>query len=252
MNPASTLAGIDARLRSELVSAFAQIVGNFKERRWEPSELNGGKLCEVVHSILRGHVDGKMPSKATKPKNMVEACKAFENAAATFPRSIRIQIPRLLIALYEIRNNRNVGHVGGDVDPNAMDARLVLEMSKWIMAELVRVFHGVSIDEAVEAVDRLTERTLPIVWQIGETKRVLDPSLSKKDQTLLLLYSSATAVKEGTLVRWVEHSNPSAYRRDVLRKSHKERFVEYDQETGDVSLTPLGIEYVEENLPLAY
>lgn len=252
MNPANTFSGIVPGLRSELVKAFAEIVSNFRERRWEPSELNGGKLCEVVYSILRGHLDGKMPVKASKPRNMVDACKVLENADQKFPRSIRIQIPRLLTALYEIRNNRNVGHVGGDVDPNAMDARLVLEMSKWIMAELVRVFHGVTVEEAVEAVDRLTERTLPIVWEVGDTKRVLDPSLSKKDQTFLLLYSSEGAVQEADLVRWVEHSNPSAYRRDVLRTAHKDRKIEYDSIRAEVRLTPLGVQYVEDHLPLAY
>lgn len=64
------------------------------------------------------------------------------------PRSFQILIPRLLPALYEIRNNRNVGHVGGDVDPNFMDSTAVLGTANWIMAELVRVFHSVSTPEA--------------------------------------------------------------------------------------------------------
>lgn len=47
---------------------------------------------------------------------MVDACERLEQAPASkFPRSVRIQIPRVLIAFYEIRNNRGVGHVGGDV-----------------------------------------------------------------------------------------------------------------------------------------
>ena len=35
-------------------------------------------------------------------------------------------------------NNRNVGHVGGDVDPNHMDATGVLAQCNWVMGELVR------------------------------------------------------------------------------------------------------------------
>jgi len=61
------------------------------------------------------------------------------------PRSFQILIPRLLPALYEIRNNRGVGHVGGDVDPNYMDATMVVGAVKWIMGELTRVFHSVSV-----------------------------------------------------------------------------------------------------------
>jgi hypothetical protein len=137
------LAGVPATLRDELLKALNEVLRNYRERRWEPSELNGGKLCEIVYTILRGHVDGKFPSKASKPANMVDACKGLEQAdSKKFPRSIRIQIPRMLIALYEIRNNRGVGHVGGDVDPNLVDATAVVAMSKWTVAELIRVFHA--------------------------------------------------------------------------------------------------------------
>ena len=41
---------------------FNKILRNFRERRWEPAELDGGKLCEIVYSILRGHVDGSFPA----------------------------------------------------------------------------------------------------------------------------------------------------------------------------------------------
>jgi hypothetical protein len=250
VDPTTALSGIPDALRKELLDAFGQIVRNYRERRWEPSELNGGKLCEVVNTILRGHVDGKMPSKASKPSNMVDACKALEKADASFPRSVRIQIPRMLVALYEIRNNRGVGHVGGDVNPNAMDARIVLESAKWIMAELVRVFHNLNTTEAEDVVDALVERTVPIVWEVAARRRVLDADLKMKEQTLLLLYSAGRPVSEKELLSWVEHSNPSTYRRDVLGKAHRARLIEYDEDSGLVHLSPTGVEYVEKHLPL--
>jgi hypothetical protein len=247
----AAFSGIPSSLRTDLLKAFSEIVRNFRERRWEPSELNGGKLCEVVYSILEGYINGKFPTKATKPKNMVDACRALEKAdSSLFSRSIRIQIPRMLITLYEVRNNRGVGHVGGDVDPNHMDARVVLELSKWIMAELVRVFHNLKPDDATQFVERLVDRTLLVVWDVGGVKRVLQTGLSKKDETLLLLYSSDGPVSEAELVTWVEHSNPSVYRRDILRKAHRARLVEYNEKNGTVELSPTGVAYVEEYLPL--
>jgi hypothetical protein len=251
VDPKTALSGISAGLRSELLESFALIVRNYQERRWEPSELNGGKLCEVVHSILAGYIGGNMPDRASKPRNMVDACKVLENADATrFPRSVRIQIPRLLVALYEVRNNRGVGHVGGDVDPNGMDARLVLETAKWVVAELVRVFHGITTDSATDLVEKLTERTLPIVWQAEDVKRVLNPSLSMREQTLLLLYASQGQVSESLLVSWTEHSSASVYRRDILRKLHQQRLIEYTESKRVARLTPLGSDYVERHLPL--
>jgi hypothetical protein len=244
----SVFSALPLGLRDELLGAFGQIVKNFREGRWEPAELNGGKLGEVVHAILRGYIDGKYPTRAKKPKNMVDACKKLEQDGAAAPRSIQIQIPRMLVALYEIRNSRNVGHVGGDVDPNHMDAVCLLQMSKWIVAELVRVLHNVNTDTATEIVDALVERETPLIWEVNGRKRVLDTSLKMKPKTLLLLYASNGAVSERDLVSWLEHSNASVYRRDILRPGHRERLIEYDETEGTVQLSQLGITYVEENL----
>lgn len=154
----------------------------------------------------------------------------------------------MIVALYEVRNNRNVGHVGGEVDPNHMDAVCVLQMSKWIVAELIRVLHNRPVDEAAELVDALVERETPIVWKVGSKLRVLDTRLSMKDKALVLLHATAGSVSERDLVDWIEHSNPSVFRRDVLRKAHRDKLVEYDQETGVIAISPLGIERVEKIL----
>lgn len=243
---APLLDDIPVELRRELLSAYGQILKNFRERRWEPAELNGGKLCEVIYTILRGYVDGKYPKKATKPKNMFDACRDLEQAPAiSFPRSVRIQLPRMLIALYEIRNNRGVGHVGGDVDPNHMDATCVLEMSKWVLSEMVRIFHKVPTEKAAAAVEQIIERTIPIVWKVGGKLRILEPKMSMKEKTLIILYHRMGSVAEDDLVEWVEHSNTSVFRRDVLRPAHKQKLLEYDPSTRTVQISPRGIEYVE-------
>jgi hypothetical protein len=249
----TALSNLPVGLRDVLLGCFNTIMKNFREGRWEPAELNGGKLCEVTYTILKGLVDGKFPATPSKPKNMVDACKALENADQNiFPRSVRMQIPRVITALYEIRNNRGVGHVGGDVNPNHMDAVLVVEMAKWIIAELVRIFHNVDTTTAQSIVDALIERTIPIVWEVNGQRRVLNSSLSAKDQTLLLLYQSPLPLHEKQLVTWVEHSNPAVFRRDILQRCHKQRFLNYDRASGMIHISPAGTKYVEDNLPLAF
>ena len=125
------------------------------------------KFCEIVYSILNGYFTNNYPATASKPQNMYSSCKAFEQFPSTNPRSLRIQIPRMLIALYEIRNNRGVGHVGGEVNPNMMDSICVLRMVKWILAELIRVFHNVDIDEATRAVEYLSVRDIELIWEVN-------------------------------------------------------------------------------------
>jgi len=251
VNSATVLAGIPAGLRDPLLEAFHSIVRNFREGRWEPAELNGGKLSEIVYTILRGYVDGAFATSPSKPSNMVQACQAFEQADRNrFSRSVRIQIPRMLMALYEVRNNRGVGHVGGDVNPNHMDSVVVLYMAKWIMAELVRIFHNVTTTTATQIVDALVDRTIPIIWEVGQNRRVLNPKLSMKDRTLALLYGCAGPVSEAELYRWVEHSNSAVFRRDILVKAHKAKLIEYDRQSKLIHISPTGMQYVEKMIPL--
>jgi hypothetical protein len=248
--PANALGALPTTLREELVSALESITRNFSERRWEPSELNGGKLCEIVYSIIRGHADGHFPQHSSKPSNMVRECQKLEQETQ-LPRSLRIQVPRMLISLYEIRNNRGVGHVGSDVDPNHMDAVAVLYMSKWLIAELIRVFHDVDTTTASETVDSLVERQLEVIWTVDGKKRVLSDKLSLYDKTLLLLYSEPSSVAERDLLAWTEAANASSYRRDILKRCHKARLIEYDDVARVVRLSPKGARYVEDNIPLS-
>lgn len=242
------LGTIPESLENELLEKYREIERNFRERRWEPAELNGGKLCEVVYCILRGYVDGNYPASSSKPSNFYDACLRIEKEPASLGRSVRIQIPRMLVALYEMRNNRNVGHVGGDVDPNHMDAVCVLHMAKWIVAELVRVFHKVSLPEASALVEALSEREIALIWDAGGVRRVLDTRLTMLEKTLVLLFSSPDPISEKDLVSSVEHSNLSAYRRDVLRKAHKDRLLEYHESNRTVAISPTGIRRVEEKI----
>lgn len=69
-----------------------------------------------------------------------------------------------------------------------------------------------------------------------------------KDKTLALLYHSVDPVRESDLQAWVEHSNASVYRRDVLRKAHRDKLLEYDEKAQTVLISPIGVEYVERSV----
>jgi hypothetical protein len=249
--PAPAILGaLPEGLRQELTTELNKVERSFREGNWEQTSLDAGRLCEIVYSIVRGHVDGSYPAQASKPPDMVAACHALENLpAADWKRSIRIHIPRVLLAAYEIRNNRDVGHVGGEVDSNHMDASLALALSKWLVAELVRTFHQVDTETATAYVDSLVERQTSLVWSVAGRKRVLNPSLSYRDKTLLLLHATATPVPRRALCEWTEYSNPYTFWNEVLPAMHAEKLIEFDKHTDLVYLSPTGIRYVEGQLP---
>lgn len=246
------LAGLPTALRDELLESYQGIMSNYLERRWEPSELDGGKFCEVVYSIIEGAIKGSFPASASKPLNMLIACQALEKQPSVpgrvGDRSLRVLIPRVLPVLYEIRNNRGVGHVGGDVDANHMDAEFVQATASWVMAELVRIFHSTTTKDAQETVDALVERKTPAIWEVEGVKRVLNPEMKAKDKALLLLHHSAGWVSATNLITWIEYSNRTQFRNAVLNKLHEARLIEFDKKHDRARISPLGAEEVEERL----
>jgi len=219
------------------------LVQNYLERRWTPAGLSGGKFCEIVYTIIDGFGTGSYASKPSKPRDMVQACKALENRT-NVTRSFQILIPRLLPALYEVRNNRNVGHVGGDVDSNHMDSAAVLAISGWIMCELVRVLHSMSTSDAQQVVDALAIRRIPLVWDgANGMRRVLDPKVRLEDQVLLLL-GEGTEVHVSDLLTWTGAAN-KAYFKKVLRALAKSRMIELSADGNDAAILPPGSARVE-------
>ncbi len=246
VTPDKALSIIPQGLRTLLFEEFNGIINNFMEHRWASSELSGGRFCEIVYTILDGYAKGKFPSTSNKPSNFVDACRSLENNTGV-PRSFQILIPRLLPALYEIRNNRNVGHVGGDVNPDLMDSSVVVSIASWILAELVRVFHCISTEEAQQFVDNLAERRISLVWKSGEIRRVLDYKLPMKEQILLLLVSVSGRVQVDQLFSWIGYKQRGYFNR-LVRQLHNTRFVELHDNTCEIEILPPGSEYIIELL----
>ena len=244
MNEQSALAALPDALRATLLEEYQNIVQNYWENRWLPAELSGGRFCEIVYTILDGYAKGMYPPTSIIPRDFVSGCRALEKNSHV-PRSFRILIPRLLPALYEVRNNRGVGHVGGDVNPNNMDATFVITNCSWVMSELIRVFHDLSFREAQALVDNLAELRLPLIWTGDNIRRVLDPNISLRLQILLLLASATNSTTTTELMEWIDYNNKS-YFRTVLRKLHKQRLLELSKDGESLQILPLGKQVVAE------
>lgn len=239
------LATLPSGLRDPLIEEYRGIVTAYLEERWKLSAIDAGRFCEVVFTILDGALAGTFASSPSKPSRFPDACRSLESRApiAVGDRSIRILIPRVLPGMYEIRNNRNVGHVGGDVVANKMDATYLRDSSTWVMAEFVRVFHSVSTGEAQASVDALVERAIPLVWEHEGKRRVLDPQMPAKDKVLVLLHGLPSGASATDLQAWVKYK--SKFRQDILEPLAAALLIECDNGFGRAVITPLGSARVE-------
>lgn len=234
----AALSGIPAGLRQPLLEEYRSIEVNFLQHHWSPSEMSGGRFCEIVYTIIHGHLSGSYMTSPEKPANFLQACRDLESFKVP-PRSFQILIPRILPTLYEIRNNRGVGHVGGDVDPNAMDASFVMSTASWIISELIRFYHGVTTEEAARLTSQITELHVPLIWNVGEKRRILKPGLPIPEQIIILASMATGDVKIRQIRDWTDHMNIT-YLRKIAKDLHAKRLIEFDVNSDSIEISPSG------------
>ena len=116
---------------------------------------------------------------------------------------------------------------------------------KWILAEFVRVFSRLPEDQSRAVVEAVTERTFQVVWQSGNVRRILDPTMSAADKVLILCYTENKPVPVADIVKRSEYSNPSRLRSSVLKGLHAKIFVYFDKKSDTVQILPPGQKHVE-------
>jgi hypothetical protein len=232
------------------MSAYLALKKECAENHHEAAGLAAGRVCEVVIRLLQQKIHGTFTPFGAKINNFADECRKLITAPNTSGNeSERVVLPRALVFLYTMRSKRGIGHVGGDVDANAIDIATMARVADWIVCELIRINHGMSLEEAQDIVDGISIRQLPTIWEVAGKRRVLRQGLRAKDEALLLLYSSPnSAVLIEDLCAWIEYSNPAVFKGMVIRKLHKERMLEFDEDSDSIIISPKGAAYVEENL----
>lgn len=246
----SAIANVPSKFRLRLIQTYLDLKKNCVEARHEAAGLSTGKFCEVVLRLLQEKVHGTFTPFGKKINNYAEECRKLITAPEiSGNESERIVLPRALVFLYTMRNKRGIGHVSGDVNANAIDIAAMAKTADWIVCELIRINHGMSLEEAQDIVDGISVRQLPTIWEVAGKKRVLKEGLKAKDQVLLLLYSSQnSAVLLEDLCEWIEYSNPRVFKTKIIKELHKHRFLEFDKDSKSMVLSPKGVEHVEKNL----
>ncbi len=230
-----------------LLDCYLQLRSSFFRGDYRPSGLEGGRFAEVVLRILQQVTTGKYtPLGKPLPKfeKIVSALRS--QPVDGFHDSIRLHIPRTVQVILDIRNRRDIGHVGGDVDPNRSDAMLVMTGADWILTELLRLFYTSDLSEAQKVVDLLAERRVPLVWERAGELRILNPDLTLEEMILTLLYVRGTeGATPPQLQSWSQYGKGGYFYR-MLRKLEERRFIH--RAGKKYFITPRGEAWVEKTI----
>lgn len=237
-----------APLVKALLDAYAELKDNFNFEKFRPSELEGGRFAEAAIRIVQHLATGSHDSMGKPLPRFDNIVKALENVpAANAHESLRIHLPRALSTIYGVRNRRDVGHIGGDVNPNRADAYFVVAVCDWVLAESIRLTFNCPLVEAQGMVDNLVERRIPIVQDFGGFPKILRTDLTIPDRIMALAYrTGANGFSVGDLQKWLKPVKPGPLGVALLRLDRDKAFLHRD---GDQCfITMAGIRHVEKNL----
>jgi hypothetical protein len=230
----------DKILASAIVDSILEVKRNFSLSAWKTSELDAGHFVEAVRRFINLKLFGSyLPVGRTLPSFDSREIAKLESASGD--ESYRIHIPRLLWGIYGIRNKRGVGHISL-ISPNYMDATYVVASCNWILAEIVRLESGLSIDETTLVVNRVIRRNIDGIWNDGAVTRILVSGLSVREEILYLLYDKSPQ-RDNDIQGVIECKN-CAYFRKVLKQLHSERNIELGAD-GMCIISPKGIAEAE-------
>ncbi|BAY32486.1 hypothetical protein NIES2107_43750 [Nostoc carneum NIES-2107] len=228
-----------------LLDEYQHIKQQFFLRKFQPAELNAARFCECILRLVEFLDTGTYTTLGKQLDTQKIINRVINNTS--LPEGIRFFIPQLTRVLLDMRNKRNVAHVGGEVNPNYSDSLFVSHSADWILVELIRNYHINSIDEARKIVESINETKIPVIVEVGNFIRVQNTKLKAEQKTLLVLYyKQPDKVSDIDLIKWIKYANASRYRSEILRVLDNEALLHY--ENGFCVLLPKGIVYVEKNI----
>lgn len=238
---------VSHEIAAALGSEYVRMESRFARGDWRPAELNGGRFAEAVLRYLEWRSTGGSFTPIGIQLNRQGILNAVLNNTS-LPDGLRFHVSKCCEIMMDVRNKRDVAHLGHAISVDEMDARLVMRMASWTLAEIIREESGISPSNAQGIIDRLSSVSLPLVEEIGGDLIVLRTDLSAKEKALVVLYHRYPAPLDiGALRQATRYSNSTRFR-SILREQAKEALVHVKDDS--VFLTKKGIAWVEKNVDL--
>jgi hypothetical protein len=146
--------------------------------------------------------------------------------------------------LLDIRNKRDVGHLGAGIDVNRMDSELVLRLCSWILAEMVREFGQADPETAQSLIDKISAEQVPWIEEVDGDLLVLATDLPTAQRVLLALHRAhPSAVPISDLRAMVRYNHSTRFQNKVLAALTKDLRIHV--KNGAATITSKGIKEIE-------
>ena len=228
-------------LSEKIVKIYTDILLEFRKKDWKNCISNVGQLNEAFFRVIEYELNGSCTDLSSPLPQFQNSTLSRWESIPNKPEIFRIIMPRILFSMYCLRNKRGAVHLS-NIDPNEIDATLLLQQTKWFLAEIVRLSSNLSFDETVELIKQITCKEIEIVWDTGDNIRILKNDLTTAQKVICLLYYKNNQTDE-ELFDNTEYKNFSLFKNRILKDLHQKRLIEYTNQ--DCKISPLGIKEAE-------
>jgi hypothetical protein len=177
----------DPLLANQLVDEFVSLERRFIQRDWGPSQLDGGRFCEVLARILYHQDSGNL----NLGKDYDDCLKYIVNDQVKHAIQPQHDARHMAIAIktvYKFRSQRGGVHISPTYTPNHMDSKFVMEVVRWLMNETLRIFWQGDREKVAKAIRELLQFDVPCVGKFEDVVMVQRTDLSPIEETLVILH----------------------------------------------------------------
>lgn len=231
---------VDPAFAEAIIDSYVEMQQRFLAGDWQPSELDGGRLCEAVaravyqmnsgiitHSQLPGAICEKLEDEKNQHKH-------------TLAHSDRLHICKAISLVYKFRSSRGSVHISPVYSADFMDSMLMVHDGKWILAEFLRLAWTKDKTLISRPSRRSSNWNFSLIHELEGVPLVLDEKVSAPVEILLLLnHADGHKITRDQVTAQCKNNTAAAVSTAITRLM-KANDIRSTPTAGEIALTPKG------------
>lgn len=237
------------QLCKSLLLEFLSMEKRYFLRDWEPATLDGGQFAEAAARIIYHADAGTLNTR----KSVNKCLKYVEDPTGQnqhkYPdRKSVLHIAKVIRTIYKFRSDRGAIHIDPVYTSNQLDSKLLIENSRWILSEILRIFWKGDRARISRIIRELLRYEVPSIGEFGDKLLVQRTDCTVEEEILILLhYAGESGMSRNQLGEFIKGSQSAITKalRRLISKSFRQVI---HISSGNYIITDRGIKRVIEEL----
>ena len=233
---------LDSKLAEQLLDEFISLEKRFVLRDWEPATLDGGQFVEAAARIIYHQDSGNLNRRRT-----VHNCLSYiedptnNNTHLFSNRKALLHICRVLRTIYKFRSDRGAVHIDPDYSANHIDSKLVVENSRWVLSEILRLFWTGDRSQVAKAIRQIVQFDIPVIGEYDGHLLVQRTDCTAEEEILILLHHAGGDGLSRQDIGNFAQKSASTVTRTLQKLCSKNKLEAIQLKNGNYRLTDPGI-----------